>query len=129
MNAPPGSVLLPEVNSVDVAVMFHPAPEPVASAMSSGCVAWRFLFWPFSVADGNVTLPGVLANPSDPAVKVAEAVVAPAGAAINSRLPIAATATPSFLPSFMRSLSLVKGDPTYARQVHRGSPVVDRAGT
>ena len=35
--APAGSALVPDLNSVEVAVMFQPAPEPVASAMSSGC--------------------------------------------------------------------------------------------
>ncbi len=33
------SVTLPVVNVVDVAVMFHPAPEPVPSLTSSACVA------------------------------------------------------------------------------------------
>jgi hypothetical protein len=35
--APADSVLLPDLNRVEVAVMFQPAPEPVASATSSGC--------------------------------------------------------------------------------------------
>ena len=53
--------------------MFHPAPEPVASAMSSGCEAVTVLSCPFSVVAGKVTVPGVLAKPSDPAVNVSEA--------------------------------------------------------
>ena len=66
--------------------MFQPAPEPVASAMSSGCVAATVLFCPFGVVDGKVTSPGVLANPSPPAVRVAEAVAAPTGPASINRL-------------------------------------------
>jgi hypothetical protein len=67
------------VNVVEVAVMFQPVPEPVASLTSS---AWLLVgVWsrPFSVAE-NATAGGV-AKESEPAVKVAVADVAPAGAA------------------------------------------------
>src|SRR5580693_6557641 len=101
--APAGKVLpLVVLNRVEVAVMFQPAPEPVASAMSSGCWKLMALSWPFSAVAGKVTVPGVVANPSEPAVSVSDAVVAPAGAATSNRLVIAAAPMGSIVRSFIQ---------------------------
>src|SRR5579864_8539302 len=73
-------VTLPVVNVVDVAVMFHPAPDPVASPMSRAWVAVGVWSLPLSVSL-NVTLGAALTNPSVPADTVTVALVAPAGGA------------------------------------------------
>ena len=73
-----GSVFDPDVNVVEVAVMFQPALDPVASPTSIGCVAVTVWLTPVRAVDGNVTLGGVPTKPSEPAVSVALAVVAPA---------------------------------------------------
>jgi hypothetical protein len=106
--APAGNELLPDLNTVEVAVTFQPAPEPVASAMSSGCGVVTALSWPFRLVDGKFTAPGVVANASEPAVKVAEALVAKAGAAISSMLLTAAAATGSIVRSFIRVLPFIR---------------------
>jgi hypothetical protein len=88
------SVWLPEVNVVEVAVMFQPAPEPVASPTSNGCVVDNSWSAPVNVP-AKLTLAGVLLmNPNVPADKVAVAVVAEALDARTSA-PLSATAAPA----------------------------------
>ena len=64
-----GSVLVPVVNVVDVPVMFHPEPDPVASPTSNACEAVAVRLVPFSVVPGNVTFAGALTKPRLPAVR------------------------------------------------------------
>jgi hypothetical protein len=74
----------PVVKGVEVAVMFQPAPDPVASPTSNGCVDDSVASWPESVPE-NVTGPGVLeVKPIEPAASVAVAVVADAATAVRS---------------------------------------------
>ena len=62
------STLAPEVKVVEVAVIAHPAAEPVASLTSSGWVWVAVWSEPLSVRLGNVILP--LMNDSVPAVTI-----------------------------------------------------------
>jgi hypothetical protein len=87
------SVCPPDVKVVDVAVMFQPAPDPVASPTSKPWFEVTVWSVPFSVAE-NEMLPGVLTNASDPALSVAVAVAADAGVATPARTNDAMTAAP-----------------------------------
>jgi len=71
-------VWAPDVNVVDVAVTFHPAPEPVASPTSKASGAVTVWLVPFRVVAGNVTVPAgvLLMNARLPPVNVTDAVVA-----------------------------------------------------
>jgi hypothetical protein len=84
------SVFAPAVNVVDVAVMFQPAPPPVASLTSSAWVCVTVWSAPFNVAV-KVTFGGVDTNANVPAVMVAVPVAAYTGAT----LPITIAITPN----------------------------------
>jgi hypothetical protein len=82
-------VFVPVVNVVEVAVMFHPDPEPVASPMSRPWFDVTVWSNPFRVAE-NVTFPGADTKASDPPVSVAVAVEADAAdAGSNTNVAIA----------------------------------------
>jgi hypothetical protein len=76
----------PVENVVDVAVMFHPAPDPVASPTSRACVVVTDWSAPFNVAL-KLTAGGADTNAKEPADIVAVADVAPAGVANPSSAP------------------------------------------
>jgi hypothetical protein len=100
-----GSVWLPEVNVVDVAVTFQPEPDPVASPMSKSSVEVTFWFVPFKVVVGNVIVPAgvLLMNARLPALSVTEAVVAPCetDGSVAAPAPASAKNTPSHLHRFL----------------------------
>jgi hypothetical protein len=70
-------VWLPELNVVEVAVTFQPAPDPVASPIEKASVAVIVWLAPLSVVDGNVIVVlGVpLMNERVPAASVTDATV------------------------------------------------------
>ncbi|MBV8951373.1 MAG: hypothetical protein JOZ99_10890 [Actinobacteria bacterium] len=86
---------------VEVAVMFQPAPDPVASPTSRAWVAPAVWSTPPRVAL-NETAGGADTNPRDPAEIVAVAELAPAGA-VDAMTPPAATAPAARMPSDRRS--------------------------
>jgi len=69
------SDFVPVVKVVEVAVMFQPAPDPVASETSSAWAEVGSWLRPLRVAE-KLTAGGRDTNPSEPAVNVAVAVVA-----------------------------------------------------
>jgi hypothetical protein len=71
------SVCPADVNVVEVAVMFQPAPDPVPSPTSKPWFEVTVWSEPFKVAE-NVMFPGADTNASEPAVSVAVAVDAKA---------------------------------------------------
>jgi hypothetical protein len=90
-----GRVFAPEVNVVEVVVMFHPSPDPVASPTS---IVWGVVAdWlrPFSGVEPNATALGALTKPSEPAVSVAVAAVAPAEGARTASAPSARAVAPA----------------------------------
>ena len=89
-------VWAPAVNVVEVAVMFHPVPDPVASPTSRAWVVVGVWSRPFNVAD-QLTFGGVETNARLPALIVAVPVVAAAG-----RLPASATLAAAAVTSHTR---------------------------
>ena len=84
------NVFAPAVKVVEVAVMFQPAPLPVASLTSSACVEVTVWSAPFSVAV-KLTFGGVATNAKVPAVMVAVPVAANPGATEPTTIAIAPT--------------------------------------
>jgi hypothetical protein len=100
-----GSVWLPEVKVVEVAVTFQPEPDPVASPMSNASVEVIDWLVPFSVVVGKVSVDAgvLLMNARLPALSVTDAVVAPCEAAgsANKPTPASAQSAPSHLHRFL----------------------------
>ena len=84
------------VNVVDVAVMFQPAPDPVASPTSKVCVAVATTSLPVRLTL-NPVLAGAATKPSVPPAIVAVAGVATAGMPVATRTPPATSAAATSL--------------------------------
>jgi len=128
-----GSVWLPDVNVVEVAVTFQPEPEPVASPMSNASVEVIVWFVPFNVVVGNVIVAAgvLLMNARLPALSVTDAVVAPCEAAGSAASPVMATAATvqAAQRRLHRFLTLFMSCSSYLQIVlitKRAKPLLDR---
>jgi hypothetical protein len=87
-------VCVKDVNVVEVAVTFQPAPEPVASPMSNGSVAVIVWFAPFSAVVGNVSVAAgvLLMKESVPELSVTDAAVEACAVSGSDAMPALASA-------------------------------------
>jgi hypothetical protein len=88
-----GSVWVPDVKVVEVAVTFHPAPDPVESPTSNANGAVTVLLVPSRVVVGNVIVAAgvLLINARLPALRVTEAAVEACETAGNPARPTTET--------------------------------------
>jgi hypothetical protein len=89
-----GSVCLPDLKVVEVAVTYQPAVDPVEAPTSIASAAVTVWFTPLRAVDANVTFAGVPAKPSEPAVSLTDdVVVAEADATATRAASVATVAT------------------------------------